>query len=66
VAEADEADAQQRELIADTLRKTVTQGSAVALRGVRIVDAGWIIKTSSGKTARSANRDKFLSELQSV
>jgi hypothetical protein len=34
----------------------------VALRHVHLVDEGWIVKTSSGKTARLANRDKFIEE----
>jgi fatty-acyl-CoA synthase len=38
----------------------VTRGSDVALRQVRVVDRGWLLKTSSGKIARAANRDKYL------
>ena len=30
---------------------------------VKVVDEKWILKTSSGKTARSANKEKFLKEL---
>jgi len=40
----------------------VTQGSAVALRQVHLVDRGWLVKTSSGKIARRANRQKWLGE----
>jgi hypothetical protein len=36
----------------------------VALRYVHIVGKHWLVKTSSGKTARSANREKFLAEMQ--
>ncbi|MBI5945864.1 MAG: hypothetical protein HY864_16005 [Chloroflexi bacterium] len=36
---------------------------AIALRHVRVVGEKWIVKTSSGKTARSANKEKFLREL---
>jgi hypothetical protein len=32
---------------------------------VRVVGEKWIVKTSSGKTARSANKEKFLRELGS-
>jgi hypothetical protein len=32
------------------------------LRYVRIVDSRWLLKTSSGKVARSANREKYLAE----
>jgi acyl-CoA synthetase (AMP-forming)/AMP-acid ligase II len=62
VAEVDSQDEDERREIADNIRKTVTQESAVALRHVHVVDEGWIIKTSSGKTARLANRDKFIQE----
>ncbi len=62
VAEVDSENEEERREIADEIRKTVTQESAVALRHVHIVDEGWIIKTSSGKTARLANRDKFIQE----
>lgn len=34
----------------------------VLLPHVELVDAGWVIKTSSGKLARSANREKYLAE----
>lgn len=63
VAEADTIDPAERQRIADAVRQHVTIGSDVALRQVRIVDARWLLKTSSGKTARNANRDKYLAEL---
>ncbi|MDY6874422.1 MAG: AMP-binding protein [Chloroflexota bacterium] len=62
IAEVDSNDEDERRKIANNIRKTVTQESAVALRHVSVVDEGWIIKTSSGKTARLANRDKFIEE----
>jgi len=65
VAEADETDEDTRYEIADAIRQSVTRGSAIALRHAHIVDAGWILKTSSGKTARLANREKYLKELES-
>ncbi len=64
VAEVDCDDALERQKIADDIRATVTRGSAVALRYVHLVKAPWLVKTSSGKTARSANREKFLKEMQ--
>ena len=48
--------------IANEIRQRVTRGSDIALRYVKLVDRGWLLKTSSGKTARSANRDKYLAE----
>ena len=64
VAEVDTDDPEERQKIADALRKHITQNSAVALRHAHIVDQKWILKTSSGKTARSANREKFLQEME--
>jgi fatty-acyl-CoA synthase len=64
VAEADTDDPAERQKIADGIRAAVTRGSAVALRFVHTVGKHWLVKTSSGKTARSANREKFLKEMQ--
>ena len=62
VAEVDTEDEGEKSRIANDIRQSVTQGSAVALRTVHLVAEGWIIKTSSGKTARLANRHKFIQE----
>lgn len=62
-AEVDTEDPEERLQIGDEIRQQVTRGSDVALRYVHIVGPKWIIKTSSGKTARLANRDKYLSEI---
>ncbi len=64
VAEVDTEDLQERQKIAEQIRVTVTRGSAVALRYVHVVGKHWLIKTSSGKTARLANKEKFLQEMQ--
>ncbi len=64
VAEVDSEDPAERQKIADGIRTAVTRGSAVALRFVHLVGKHWLVKTSSGKTARSANREKFLKEMQ--
>ncbi len=63
IAEVDSEDSAEQQKIADALRLHVTKNSAIALRHVKIVGPKWIVKTSSGKTARSANREKFLKEL---
>lgn len=62
VAESDLASVEQRQRIENEIRQQVTSGSEIALRIVKAVDRGWLIKTSSGKTARNANRQKFLEE----
>lgn len=64
IAEVDSEDPLEQQKIADAIRLHVTKNSAIALRHVKVVDPKWIIKTSSGKTARSANKEKFLKELQ--
>jgi fatty-acyl-CoA synthase len=55
----------EKDRIEAQIRQKVTRGSDVALRYVQIVDRNWLLKTSSGKVARSANRDKYLAELSS-
>lgn len=62
VAEVDTTDPAEREQIEEAIRAHVTRNSAVAVRYVRAVGAKWLIKTSSGKIARAANREKFLRE----
>lgn len=63
VAEIDEYDAQSEatlEALADQIRQQVNRGSDIALRSVHLVGQNWLLKTSSGKIARSANREKYL------
>ena len=64
IAEVDSEDAEEQQRVADAIRLHVTKNSAIALRYVKVVGPGWIVKTSSGKTARAANKEKFLRELK--
>jgi fatty-acyl-CoA synthase len=64
IAEVDSEDEREQQRIADEIRLHVTKNSAIALRYVKVVGPKWIVKTSSGKTARLANKEKFLTELQ--
>lgn len=64
VAEAESEDAEERARVAEAVRQHVTRNSDVAVRQVVMVDARWLIKTSSGKVARSANKEKYLAERQ--
>ena len=66
IAEVDSEDETEQQKVADALRMHVTRNSAIALRHVKVVGPRWIVKTSSGKTARAANREKFMKELQSA
>ncbi len=65
IAEVDSEEPSEQEVIADAIRKHVTKSSAIALRHVKVVGEKWIVKTSSGKTARSANKEKFIREFNS-
>jgi fatty-acyl-CoA synthase len=62
VAEVED-DNQNTQILADTIRDEVNRGSDIALRYVKLVERGWLIKTSSGKVARSANRSKYLLDI---
>lgn len=64
VAEVETEDEEERNRLADALRQKVTRGSDVTLRMVHLVGPRWVLKTSSGKTARAANREKYLAELK--
>ena len=66
IAEGDSDDPDEQQKIADAIRLHVTKNSAIALRHVKVVGPKWIIKTSSGKTARTANREKFLEEWEEI
>ncbi len=63
VAEVDTDDEAERNRLADAIRQKVTRGSDVALRLVHVVGPRWVLKTSSGKTARAANKEKYLAEI---
>ena len=62
VAEVDENNPYARQIISDQIRQHVTRNSDIALRFAYVVDRGWLLKTSSGKIARAANRQKFQNE----
>jgi len=60
VAEVETSDPQERKRIAKAIRQAVAQKSTVTLSYVTLVGPKWLIKTSSGKIARAANREKWL------
>jgi acyl-CoA synthetase (AMP-forming)/AMP-acid ligase II len=62
VAEVDSTDGTTRQQIGRSVREAVSKAAGVSLGYVHLVEAGWLIKTSSGKIARSANREKWLRE----
>jgi fatty-acyl-CoA synthase len=66
LAEVETSDPEKRRRIADQVRLTVNKGSDIVLRYVELVDRNWLIKTSSGKVSRSANRQKYLNHREST
>jgi len=64
VAEVDIENEVERERIAEDIRERINHGSDVAVQRVHLVGKGWLVKTSSGKVSRSANREKFLVEVE--
>jgi len=64
VAEVEDDDPLHCQKIGDEIRQQVTRGSDIVLRYVQIVGRGWLIKTSSGKIARAANREKYIQEMR--
>jgi len=62
VAESNFHSQEDKMELADEIRRHVTKNSPIALRYVKIVGPKWIIKTSSGKASRLANKEKYLRE----
>lgn len=57
---------EQQKVIAGTLRQMVAQRSEITLADIRLVSERWVIKSSSGKIARDANRQKYLNQSHPV
>ena len=66
IAEVQSEDTAEQEKIANAIRQHVTKNSAIALRYVKVVGPKWILKASSGKTARTANKEKFLKSWKNI
>ncbi len=61
-AEVDTEDETERQAINRAIRQEVARQTMVTVSYVHLVGPHWLIKTSSGKIARGANRDKWLAE----
>lgn len=59
---SDLEDPDRRQEIVRSIRQEVARQSLVTVSFVHLVGPKWLIKTSSGKIARSANREKWLAE----
>jgi acyl-CoA synthetase (AMP-forming)/AMP-acid ligase II len=54
---------EQRRVIRE-VRRRVVLATDIALGDVRLVERGWIHKTSSGKMSRNLNREKYINEFK--
>jgi acyl-CoA synthetase (AMP-forming)/AMP-acid ligase II len=63
VAEATTADEDGRRAIGRAIRAAVARHMMITISYVHLVGPKWLLKTSSGKLARAANREKWLSEV---
>ncbi len=62
VCEVETEDIEQQAQIGREIRARIVQTADVMARYVHLVGPKWLLKTSSGKVARAANRQKFLDE----
>jgi fatty-acyl-CoA synthase len=60
IAETNVEDTHMQRQMNRQIRQLVSQQTTVTVNFVEFVNPGWLIKTSSGKIARAANRDKWL------
>lgn len=63
VAEVDTEDTVEQSQIMREIRSRIAQTTDVMARYVHLVGPKWLLKTSSGKVARTANRQKFIDEV---
>lgn len=66
IAESDLRQPEAKASLAREIRANIAQNSDTTARYVEIVGRDWLIKTSSGKIARGANREKYLQTLRTV
>jgi fatty-acyl-CoA synthase len=64
VAEVKTQDEAEQESIRRAIRLAVVQQASVTVSYIHLVGPKWLLKTSSGKIARGANREKWLNEVR--
>ena len=62
ISELDSIETVKKEYVFKEIQKRINQNSDISVRIVKLVHPGWLLKTSSGKVSRSANKEKYLSE----
>jgi fatty-acyl-CoA synthase len=63
ICEVETEDADEQAQIAREIRTRIAQTTDTMAHYVHLVGPMWLLKTSSGKIARNANREKFLAEV---
>lgn len=66
IAEIEKEFRDQKEKISEEIRKVISKGSAISPKQIYLADKKWLVKTSSGKTARAANKEKYLKEIKTI
>ncbi|MCI0712627.1 MAG: AMP-binding protein [Chloroflexi bacterium] len=62
IAETSITDKDEQQTIIRNIRRTIAEQTTITATYVSLVDRQWLLKTSSGKIARAAIRDKWLAE----
>lgn len=62
IAELDKDPNSDKKRLKKTIRQSITEQSSVSATYITFVESQWLIKTSSGKIARDANRNKWIQE----
>jgi len=65
IAECSGGDSESRSKLRQEIFRLLTSCADVTPSDIRIVDHGWLMKSSSGKVARNANREKYCELLNS-
>jgi len=63
ICEVETEDDDEQAQITREIRTRIAQTTDVMAHYVHLVGPMWLLKTSSGKIARSANREKFIAEI---
>jgi len=63
IAEVDGEDERHHQAIKSTIRDRVARSNDCVVRRIHLVRSPWLLKTSSGKIARRANREKYCHEM---
>jgi fatty-acyl-CoA synthase len=64
VAEVKTQDETEQQLIRRAIRLAVVHQTSLTVSYIHLVGSKWLLKTSSGKIARGANREKWLKEVR--